>query len=118
MALQSSILATDQFFKHEARDKTSLSPYTMTRILSNLRENITTACKGRKETIPVMARAKNLKGKWKYLVQKSGNRVQHHEVSASLFLRQCIESTIMNHIHIYIYWLRNKSLLFLYGYDV
>ena len=43
-------------------------------------QQITTACEGRKETIPVLARAKNLKGKWKYLVQKSGNRVQHHEV--------------------------------------
>ncbi len=48
---------------------------------SQQQSDLSTACHSRSELIPRLARAKNLRGKWKYLVQEEGNNVQHFQVS-------------------------------------
>ena len=42
--------------------------------------NLELACASRTELIPRFARAKNIKGKWKYLLQASDGNVQNYQV--------------------------------------
>ena len=51
-------------------------------------KSVKTACESVTETIPLMARAVNREGKWKYLVQRAGNQVQHHQVITFLALTE------------------------------
>ncbi len=57
----------DRFFRRELS----------TRVASSA---IDPACHGKTTFIPRRARARNLAGKWKYLVQDRGSEVQHFEV--------------------------------------
>ena len=54
------------------------------------------ACASRTELIPRFARAKNIKGKWKYLLQASDGNVQNYQVG-QLFLTSII-SRVYSHV--------------------
>ena len=54
-----------------------LSRFSASRIEDN---NLELACASRTELIPRFARAKNIKGKWKYLLQASDGNVQNYQV--------------------------------------
>ncbi len=45
------------------------------------RDPIHPACASRTQDIPRLARAKNTRGKWKYLIQQRGEEVQHFQVT-------------------------------------
>ena len=71
-------------FKHSfyGQPLTILSGFLETRLHTSRIEdkNLELACASRTELIPRFARAKNIKGKWKYLLQASDGNVQNYQV--------------------------------------